>query len=655
MRNQKGFILISSLIAAAILGTALFMINPLKSGESENLGGGNSTVNTLSTPIASKDEGVSLTTRTTSFNFVGSGVTATNSGNAVTVTIGGGGDALTTNPLSQFAATTSAQLDGVISDDTGSGALVFANSPVFTTPNIGSATGSISGNAGTATALAANGANCSAGNYPLGVDASGAVEDCTAVAAGGSITLDLGDDGGNDSTALGEIAITGDTNGIFSESANDKLLINLGNDVPKADLADAATALAANPTDCAANQFATTIAASGNLTCAAIIDAMVPNDITIDLATLASTVTVVDGTDATSFVAIFDSATGSLAVKTDGGLLYDASNATLTATTFVGALTGNASTATALAGNPADCSANQFATTIAASGALTCAAIVDADVPNGITIDLATLASTVTVVDSTDATSFVAIFDSATGSLPVKTDGGLLYNASNATLTATTFSGALSGNASTATALAADPSDCSSNQFAHTIAASGALTCSALTLAGAQFANQGTTTTVLHGNGSGNPSWSGIVSADITNGTITVADTNITAGRSLTWSTDDMAADAELYTDTKCVWLQNPTASDDLKSIWRSKIASTITSLWAESDQTVTFMLQIDDGTPQDLDSSDLAPAAGTAEDTSLSGGDTTMAAGDRLDIDIASVSGTPTWVSICWTFTYDD
>lgn len=35
-------------------------------------------------------------------------------------------------------------------------------------------------NAGTATALAANGANCSAGNYPLGVDASGAVESCTA-------------------------------------------------------------------------------------------------------------------------------------------------------------------------------------------------------------------------------------------------------------------------------------------------------------------------------------------------------------------------------------------------------------------------------------------------------------------------------------------
>lgn len=36
----------------------------------------------------------------------------------------------------------------------------------------------------TATALAANGGNCSAGNYPLGVDASGAVESCTADTVG---------------------------------------------------------------------------------------------------------------------------------------------------------------------------------------------------------------------------------------------------------------------------------------------------------------------------------------------------------------------------------------------------------------------------------------------------------------------------------------
>ena len=52
---------------------------------------------------------------------------------------GGGGDALTSNPLSQFASTTSSQLAGVISDEVGSGALVFNNSPNLITPILGSA------------------------------------------------------------------------------------------------------------------------------------------------------------------------------------------------------------------------------------------------------------------------------------------------------------------------------------------------------------------------------------------------------------------------------------------------------------------------------------------------------------------------------------
>ena len=54
--------------------------------------------------------------------------------------ISGGGDALTASPLSQFAATTSAQLRGVLSDETGTGAAVFATSPTLTTPSLGVAT-----------------------------------------------------------------------------------------------------------------------------------------------------------------------------------------------------------------------------------------------------------------------------------------------------------------------------------------------------------------------------------------------------------------------------------------------------------------------------------------------------------------------------------
>jgi hypothetical protein len=49
----------------------------------------------------------------------------------------GGGDALTSGTLAQFAATTSAQLRGVISDETGTGSLVFANSPTLVSPALG--------------------------------------------------------------------------------------------------------------------------------------------------------------------------------------------------------------------------------------------------------------------------------------------------------------------------------------------------------------------------------------------------------------------------------------------------------------------------------------------------------------------------------------
>ncbi len=49
--------------------------------------------------------------------------------------------ALTNNKLDAFAATTSAELRGVISDETGTGGLVFADTPTLVTPVIGAATG----------------------------------------------------------------------------------------------------------------------------------------------------------------------------------------------------------------------------------------------------------------------------------------------------------------------------------------------------------------------------------------------------------------------------------------------------------------------------------------------------------------------------------
>jgi len=86
------------------------------------------------------------------------------------------------NKLTITAPTTSAILtidDGFTLHTTGNvTALSGSHSGTSSGTNTGDQT-TITGNAGTATALAANGANCSAGLAPLGVDASGAVESCT--------------------------------------------------------------------------------------------------------------------------------------------------------------------------------------------------------------------------------------------------------------------------------------------------------------------------------------------------------------------------------------------------------------------------------------------------------------------------------------------
>lgn len=66
---------------------------------------------------------------------------------------GGGGDAFTNQPLSQFAATTSAQFKSVISDETGSGQVVFATSPVLVNPVVGTQTAGASNDLAASTAF----------------------------------------------------------------------------------------------------------------------------------------------------------------------------------------------------------------------------------------------------------------------------------------------------------------------------------------------------------------------------------------------------------------------------------------------------------------------------------------------------------------------
>lgn len=92
---------------------------------------------------------------------------------------------VTSGALYTHAALTGTSAHGATTTNTASQLVARDGSGNFAA---GTVTAALSGNATTATALAANGANCSAGNYPLGVDASGAVESCTALGAGGDVT-----------------------------------------------------------------------------------------------------------------------------------------------------------------------------------------------------------------------------------------------------------------------------------------------------------------------------------------------------------------------------------------------------------------------------------------------------------------------------------
>lgn len=138
-----------------------------------------------------------------------------------------------------------------------------------------------------------------------------------------------------------------------------------------------------------------------------------------------------DAADTTCFV-VFGNTSGSVSQqpKTNTGFTYNAATNAVAATTFTGALSGNATTATTL----------QNARTIGGVSFNGSANIVPQ------TIQM--------VNDAADTTCFI-MFGNASGSVSQqpKTNTGLTYNAATNNVGATTFTGALSGNATTATTL----------------------------------------------------------------------------------------------------------------------------------------------------------------------------------------------------------
>lgn len=146
------------------------------------------------------------------------------------------------------------------------------------TGNVSGSSGSTTGNAATATALAANGSNCSAGNAPLGVDASGAVESCFDVATQTELNTHGALTGtsahGATTTNTADQIVARDSSGNFAAGTITATLTgnvtgNLTGNVTGN--ASTATALATNPVDCGTGAYADRIAANGDLTCEILI------------------------------------------------------------------------------------------------------------------------------------------------------------------------------------------------------------------------------------------------------------------------------------------------------------------------------------------------------------------------------------------------
>jgi len=222
---------------------------------------------------------------------------------------------------------------------------------------------------------------------------------------------------------------------------------------------------------------------TGKITATGFIGALtgdVTGDVTgtADVATVATTVTITDNEstnedNALIFTAGGDVDGGNIGLESDGTLTYNPSTGKVTATGFIGTLTGTADTATVattvtITDNESTNEDNALIFTaggdvdggnigLESDGTLTYNPSTGKVTATGFigaltgTADVATVATTVTITDneSTDESNaivFTAGGDVDGGNLGLESDGTLTYNPSTGAVTATGFVGALTGN-----------------------------------------------------------------------------------------------------------------------------------------------------------------------------------------------------------------
>jgi len=245
-----------------------------------------------------------------------------------------------------------------------------------------------------------------------------------------------------------------------------------------------ATALAATPTQCSGNNFATGVAASGNANCAA------PSG----------------GGQAGAYTSVSFSATPTFTASSN------------TNSSFSITLTGNVTSSTL-----ASAAAGQylaFKICQDGTGGRTFAWPTGFSAATTVFPTLSTCTEQAFFWDGSNAqplgpaqvsgSSLSALWYGPTGSAPGTPPSGFIaawFDSTDNALKVKNSSGTVTAAVGTASC---------SNQVITAISDSAAATCTTLTLASTYFANQGTTTTVLHGNAAGNPSWAGVSLANDT-------------------------------------------------------------------------------------------------------------------------------------------
>jgi hypothetical protein len=246
----------------------------------------------------------------------------------------------TTDKLSALAATTSAELAGVISDETGTGSLVFASSPTLTTPNLGTPSTLVGTNiTGTAAGLTAG----SVTTIPNLTGDVTSVGNATSIAAGAIVDADV-----NASAAIADTKLaTISTAGKVSNTATTATASNTASSIVARDGTGNFTA-GTITADLTGNVSGSSGSTTGNAaTATALQTARAINGVNFD-GTAAITVAADAGTLTGATLASNVLASSLTSVGTLSGLTVSAPiSGSVTGSS--GSTTGNAATATALA------------------------------------------------------------------------------------------------------------------------------------------------------------------------------------------------------------------------------------------------------------------------------------------------------------------